>query len=263
MEAASRLREKSNDLQKAEEEKKSLERKIAYHAEELEQLQEELKDRNSRIDILETQMLKFDSSLSEITRSYETLQVEREKLHDSLSRTKEEAGETSEKLRAIADERNQLVEQLKSTRQSLSDEQKKYQECQAQGEAVRLRQLHKIEQLETSLQQSSADLKALQDRSDSLIRDLRDQLCDLNRQFEAETKRYEHNITELASENDELRILVDTLQERAEKNQAGAEAASTKMSLLEEELQQLSFEKDELSVIGVSCDVLGLTFHSR
>lgn len=117
----SKLKEKSGEIEVIAEQKKATERRLEENSSEIEILQGEINERNSRIEVLEAQLLKFDGSLADIAKSCDTLQNERERLHENLIRSNMEIQELSERIVALEDEKSKIQEELSRVSSELQE----------------------------------------------------------------------------------------------------------------------------------------------
>lgn len=127
---------------------------------EIELLRVDVAERNNRIELLEDQLLKFESSLAEIAVSCETLQTERERLHESVVSSNIEVQELTEKL-SYAESENVRLEAELSTLATSLEESRSLRELEVAAACEKEKSsLQRISELEEGLQKQIQELSA-------------------------------------------------------------------------------------------------------
>lgn len=225
---STKFKEKCTEFEELEEAKRALERKVEETTHDLGLLQSDLADRNSQIELLDSQLAKFNSSLADISKSYDTLQVERERVQESLIKSNLEVQELLVKLETLENESKQASEQIYCLDQAKSSQETELRSA-----------LEKCSALEERISALNSELEDQKRENESLfllVEDLTQKAEEVKQEREAEVTRYQNEIEDLTLKNLDLSETIVTMTSKLEASVEG----HSKLTTLEGEVSTLS-----------------------
>lgn len=217
VELTAKLREKCDELHIAVEEKKGVERKFEEIRSEVEILQSDINERNERIEVLETQLMKFEGSRADIMKSYETLQSERERLQEKLTRSTLEIEELQEKVSALEEAKAALGVKISELEKAKADDV-----AEILAKNAREIEDHKKEK-ETLMQ---------------LVEDLTVKSAEVDAERTEEVTRYQNEIEDLTLKNFELSEGIIAVQAELDEARQSKDSDVLQLTVANEELTQ-------------------------